>query len=233
MDRKQRFLLRWQVFFLTILKIIWSPTYSAANSIPNWDRILNLNDGKSIDELKWIFFSQNGISKSEILKFFQASQAGATFFANFNISLIPSIADTPTLDSESVVQSTQEQQSVQEQEKIHENLEDTNVSPANSSPFGISDAIFDGLGVKFTKDFATTVVGRLNLNDAYTKYPVFVDIFKGKKVFATMNDISEKLKNPFHFFFSPALINIYYLDEFDLEDMLHYLAYSGGAVGFM
>ncbi|KAM0682963.1 hypothetical protein MDAP_001373 [Mitosporidium daphniae] len=234
MDRKERALLRWQVFFSTILKVLWSPTYSSAdNQIPNWDRILNLNDGKSIDELKWIFFSQTGISKSEILKFFQASQAGATFFPNFNMSLIPSIADTPALDSETVVQSTQEQQSVQEQEEIDENLEDTNVSPANSSPFGISDAELPNLRVKFTKDFATTVVGRLNLNDTYTKYPVFVDAVGGEWLFATINDVAEKLRDTAHFFFSPALINIYNLEEFDLEDMLHYLAYSGGAIGFM
>ncbi|KGG50727.1 hypothetical protein DI09_597p10, partial [Mitosporidium daphniae] len=133
----------------------------------------------------------------------------------------------------------QEQQSVQEQEQIHENLEDTNVFPAKSSPFGISHAVFNSLRVRFTKDFATTVVGRLNLNDAYTKYPVFVDIFRGEKLFATMNDVAEKLgyfsyfSYFSHLFFSPALINIYDLDEFDLEDMLHYLAYSGGAVGFM
>ncbi|KGG50891.1 hypothetical protein DI09_521p10, partial [Mitosporidium daphniae] len=134
MDRKERTLLRWQVFFSTALKIFWSPAYSsAANPIPNWDKILNLNYQKSIDELKWIFFSESGISKSEILKFFQASQTGATFFPNFNISLIPSVENTPALDSETVFQSTQEQESVQEQEQIHESMEDTNVFPAKSS----------------------------------------------------------------------------------------------------
>ncbi|KAM0683513.1 hypothetical protein MDAP_001082 [Mitosporidium daphniae] len=187
------------------------------NRIPNWDRILNLNDPTSINQLKWIFFSQTGISKSEILKFFQASETGITLFENSTISLIPSDSNTPTLDSEAVVQSTQEQQSFQEQEKIDENQKDTNVSPAKSSLFGISDAMFAGLRVSFTKDFATTVVGRLDLNDAYTKYPVFVDIFKGKKVFATMNDIAEKLKNLSRFFFSPALINIYDVEEFYLK----------------
>ncbi|KAM0684319.1 hypothetical protein MDAP_000087 [Mitosporidium daphniae] len=210
-DRKEKTLVPWQEFFSNVLKSFWSPTYPAGNQIPNWDKILSLNAPTSINQLKWIFFSQTGISKSEILKFFQASETGNTFFRNFNISLIPSDSNTPTLDREAVVQSTQEQ------EQIHENLEDKNLIPANSSPFGISDAVFDSLRVKFTKDFATTVVDRLNLNDAYTKYPVFVDIFKGKKVFATMNDVAEKLKNPSHFFFSPALINIYDVEEFYLK----------------
>ncbi|KAM0682101.1 hypothetical protein MDAP_000097 [Mitosporidium daphniae] len=146
---------------------------------------------------------------------------------------IASITKNLVWDSETVVQSTQEQKSIQEQEEVHENVQDPNLVAANPSPFGISDAVLDNLKVGFTDDFATTVAGSFSLNDTYTKYPAFVDIFRGEKLFATMNDIAEKLKNPSHFFFSPALINIYDLDEFDLEDMLHYLAYSGGAVGFM
>lgn len=48
-----------------------------------------------------------------------------------------------------------------------------------------------------------------------------------------MNDVSENLGDASHFFFFPALVNIYNLDEFDLEEMLHYLAYSGSAVGLV
>ncbi|KAM0684311.1 hypothetical protein MDAP_000079 [Mitosporidium daphniae] len=232
-DRKEQSLLPWQHFFSTVSKILWSPSNPESNQIPNWDKLLKPNNRRLIDELKWIFFCESK-PKKQIEEVFKDSEVGRTFFPNFNISLIPSISNTrPTLDRETVVQSTQEQESVQEQEQIHEKLEDINVLPAYSSHFGISNAVLDSLRVNFTKDFAKTAVGPLNLNDTYTKYPVFVDIFKGKKLFATPNDVSEKLKDPSHFFFSPALINIYDLKEFDLEDMLHYLAYSGGAVGFM
>lgn len=48
-----------------------------------------------------------------------------------------------------------------------------------------------------------------------------------------MNDVSENLGDASHFFFFPALVNIYNLDEFDLEEMLHYLAYSGSIIGLV
>ncbi|KAM0684177.1 hypothetical protein MDAP_000917 [Mitosporidium daphniae] len=231
-DRKERNLLPWQVFFAKLLMIFWSPAYSADSSIPNWDGILSIKDKESIGQLKWIFFSES-MPKQEIIKFFEASEVGKRFFPNFNISSIPSGSNTPTLDRETVVQSTQEKESVQEHEQIRENMEDTNVFPVSPSPFGISDAKVNILRVRFTKDFAKTVSDRLSLNDTYTKYPVFVDAVDGKKLFATMNDVSEKLGDVSHFFFSPALINIYDLEEFDFEDMLHYFAYSGSAVGLM
>ncbi|KGG50029.1 hypothetical protein DI09_92p20 [Mitosporidium daphniae] len=101
-----------------------------------------------------------------------------TFFRNFEISLIPSVINNPALDSETVVQSIQEQQFVQEQEEIYENLEDPNVPISQRyASFGISDAKLPNLRARFINEFAKTVVDALNLNDSYTKYSVFVDIF--------------------------------------------------------
>ncbi|KAM0682757.1 hypothetical protein MDAP_001992, partial [Mitosporidium daphniae] len=202
-DHKERALLPWQAFLSGVFKSFYCPAYSAANSIPNWDSIINLNNQKSIDQLKWIFFLK---------------ESQSTFFRNFEISLIPSVINNPALDSETVVQSIQEQQFVQEQEEIYENLEDPNVPISQRyASFGISDAKLPNLRARFINEFAKTVVDALNLNDSYTKYSVF----------ATMNDVSENLGDASHFFFFPALVNIYNLDEFDLEEMLHYLAYSG------
>lgn len=92
--------------------------------------------------------------------------------------MIPSVINNPALDSETVVQSIQEQQFVQEQEEIYENLEDPNVPISQRyASFGISDAKLPNLRARFINEFAKTVVDALNLNDSYTKYSVFVDIF--------------------------------------------------------
>ncbi|KGG50761.1 hypothetical protein DI09_581p10, partial [Mitosporidium daphniae] len=89
-DRKEKTLVPWQEFFSKVLKSFWSPTYPAGNQIPNWDRILNLNDKKSIDQLKWIFFSER-IAKRDIFRFFQASEAGKFFPPSFKMPSIASI----------------------------------------------------------------------------------------------------------------------------------------------
>ncbi|KAM0681924.1 hypothetical protein MDAP_002889 [Mitosporidium daphniae] len=139
-DRRERDLLPWQVFFAKLLKSFWSPAYSAGSKIPNWNTILNLNDTKSIDQLKKILFSQTGISKSKILKLFEANEILKKFSPNLDISSIPEVEYSCALDVEAVLKDSQE---------IHANVKDANVAPAKPLSFSRSAPEIPDLSLGF------------------------------------------------------------------------------------